>query len=186
MDAAALIGEIITLFLMAFALGMDAFSIGIGMGMLPLRFKQIYKIGITIGLFHMIMPLMGMVLGKMLSEHFGSIAQMIGGILLVILGVQMVYASFKNEEEPLVTPIGFGLIIFALSVSLDSFSVGLSLGIFGTRTLLTIFMFGFMSMLLTWVGLLVGRRFYTWLGSYSEALGGCILLAFGLKIIFPL
>ena len=52
-----MIGEIVTLLLMAFALGMDAFSVGLGMGMFKLRLRQIFKIGITIGLFHVWMPL---------------------------------------------------------------------------------------------------------------------------------
>ena len=36
------IGELITLSIMAFALGMDAFSVGLGMGMVKLRKKQIF------------------------------------------------------------------------------------------------------------------------------------------------
>lgn len=178
-------GEWITLLFMSFALGMDAFSIGLGMGMLSLRLKQIMKIGITIGLFHMLMPLAGMTIGQEISVHFGSIAAMIGGALLVILGITMIRSSFSKEEAPFVHPVGFGLLIFALSASLDSFSVGLSLGIYGAKTWLTIFMFGFMSMLLTWVGLIMGKKVQDWLGSYSEALGGCILLAFGVKVLFP-
>ena len=62
----AMIGEIITLVLMAFALGMDAFSVGLGMGMFNLRLRQILKIGITIGLFHVWMPLVGIFAGKFL------------------------------------------------------------------------------------------------------------------------
>lgn len=69
-------------------------------------------------------------------------------------------------------------------MSLDSFSVGLSLGIYGARTLLTILLFGFVSMILTWTGLMLGRHFQQWLGAYSEALGGSILFVFGLKLLF--
>ncbi|MBA2874467.1 manganese efflux pump MntP [Thermaerobacillus caldiproteolyticus] len=179
------IGELITLCMMAFALGMDAFSIGLGMGFFRLRLKQIFYIGATIGLFHIMMPLLGIVVGRFLSQQFGSIASYIGGALLLLLGVQMIVTSFKDENEPLVSPIGIGLIFFALSVSLDSFSVGLSLGIYGTRTLLTILLFGFFSTVLTWGGLMLGRHFQQWLGVYSEVLGGSILLAFGLKLLFP-
>lgn len=50
--------------------------------------------------------------------------------------------------------------------------------------MVTILLFGLFSMVLTWVGLFVGRHFQQWLGSYSEALGGSILLAFGLKLLF--
>lgn len=186
MGLTELIGEVITLAIMAIALGMDAFSLGLGMGMIRLRLKQVFYIGITIGIFHVIMPLLGMVLGRFISAHFSGIATYIGGALLLILGLQMVFSSFKSGQNTLVTPVGFGLILFALSVSLDSFSVGLSLGIFGARTVVAIFLFGFFSMLLTWAGLLLGRKVQTWLGSYGEALGGTILFAFGLKLLLPI
>jgi manganese efflux pump family protein len=179
-----MVGEFMTLLLMAIALGMDAFSVGLGMGMIKLRLRQIFYIGVTIGIFHIVMPLGGMVIGKVLSQEFGSIATLIGGLLLVMRGLQMMFSSFKNEEGPMISPVGAGLFIFALSVSLDSFSVGLSLGIYGARTMLTILLFGAVSMLLTWMGLIFGRKLQGWLGSYSEALGGSIVLGFGIKLLF--
>ncbi|MGN7175463.1 hypothetical protein BK139_04400 [Paenibacillus sp. FSL R5-0490] len=179
----AMIGEILTLALMAFALGMDAFSVGLGMGMYKLRLRQIAKIGITIGLFHVWMPLLGMIAGRFLSNTFGAIAGYVGGGLLLLLGVQMIWSSFRDEEDSLITPVGIGLLIFALSVSLDSFSVGLSLGIYGAKTLLVLVFFGAGATILTWAGLLTGRKVQSWIGSYSEALGGAILLAFGIKLL---
>ncbi|KML38755.1 manganese efflux pump MntP family protein [Cytobacillus firmus] len=180
----AMIGEILTLALMAFALGMDAFSVGLGMGMYKLRLRQIAKIGITIGLFHVWMPLLGMIAGRFLSNTFGAIAGYVGGGLLLLLGVQMIWSSFRDEEDSLITPVGIGLLIFALSVSLDSFSVGLSLGIYGAKTFLVLVFFGAGATILTWAGLLTGRKVQSWIGSYSEALGGAILLAFGVKLLF--
>ncbi|EWG12167.1 manganese efflux pump MntP family protein [Cytobacillus firmus] len=179
----AMIGEILTLALMAFALGMDAFSVGLGMGMYKLRLRQIAKIGITIGLFHVWMPLLGMIAGRFLSNTFGAIAGYAGGGLLLLLGVQMIWSSFRDEEDSLITPVGIGLLIFALSVSLDSFSVGLSLGIYGAKTFLVLVFFGAGATILTWAGLLTGRKVQSWIGSYSEALGGAILLAFGVKLL---
>lgn len=173
-----------TLLLMAFALGMDAFSVGLGMGLIKLRVRQIFYIGITIGAFHIFMPLIGMIIGRVLSEQFGAIATSVGGLLLILLGIQMMYSSLKKEDGPMITPVGAGLFLFALSVSLDSFSVGLTLGIYGARTLLTILLFGAVSMFLTWLGLISGKKLQGWLGSYSEALGGSILLGFGIKLLF--
>jgi manganese efflux pump family protein len=178
------IGELVALSMMAFALGMDAFSVALGMGLLRLRLKQIFYIGITIGIFHIIMPLLGMFVGRFLSYQLGSIASYIGGVLLLMLGIQMIVTSFRKENDSFISPMGIGLIFFAFSVSLDSFSVGLSLGIYGVRTLLTIVLFGLFSMVLTWIGLMLGRHFQQWLGAYSEALGGSILFAFGLKLLF--
>ncbi|HAQ07099.1 MAG TPA: hypothetical protein DCR24_06105 [Bacillus bacterium] len=183
---AAMAGELLTLILMAFALGMDAFSVGLGMGMFRLTKRHIFKIGVTIGLFHVWMPLLGMVAGRFLSEQFGAIAGYIGGLLLILLGIQMIWSTFKEEEINIISPVGKGLLIFALSVSLDSFSVGLTLGIYGARTLLVLVCFGIAAMVLTWAGLVIGRKVQGWLGTYSVALGGSILLAFGLKLLLPL
>ncbi|UII58001.1 manganese efflux pump MntP family protein [Cytobacillus spongiae] len=182
----AMLGEFITLLIMAFALGMDAFSVGLGMGMFKLRLRQIFKIGITIGLFHVWMPLLGMVAGRFLSEKFGEIAAYIGGGLLLVLGIQMIVTSMKDEENTFITPVGIGLFVFALSVSLDSFSVGLTLGIYGAKTILVLTSFGIIATVLTWIGLVVGRKVQGWIGVYSEALGGGILLAFGIKLLLPL
>ena len=148
----AVAGEIITLMIMAFALGMDAFSVGLGMGMFKLRLKQILMIGLTVGFFHIWMPLVGMICGRFLSVQFGTFAAYAGGMLLVLLGVQMFISGIKREESAMLAPVGKGLFIFALSVSLDSFSVGLSLGIYGARTMVTILCFGMAAMILTWSG----------------------------------
>ncbi len=178
-------GEFITLIVMAFALAMDAFSVGLGMGMYKLRLRQIFKIGLTIGFFHVWMPLVGMTAGKFLSEKFGTFATALGGILLVLLGLQMAWSSLKKEEEKAITPVGFGLLLFAFSVSIDSFSVGLTLGIYRAKTMMVILCFGIAATIMTWCGLLVGRKVQGWLGAYGEALGGSILLAFGLKLLLP-
>ena len=181
-------GEIITLLLMAFALGMDAFSVGLGMGMFKLRLKQIFFIGLTVGFFHMWMPLLGMIAGRFISDQFGTFATYAGGLLLILLGIQMFIPGKMGEEgtqeKRLLAPVGKGLLIFALGVSLDSFSVGLTLGIYGAKTLLTILSFGAAATFLTWAGLLLGRKIQGVLGMYSEILGGSILCAFGLKLLF--
>lgn len=181
---AAMVGEVVTLMLMAFALGMDAFSVALGMGMLQVRLKQILKIGLTIGFFHIWMPLVGIIAGRFLSEQFGMIATYIGGGLLILLGLQMIWAGFKDSKNTLIAPVGLGLLLFALSVSLDSLSVGLTLGIYGAKTALVLACFGAGATILTWSGLLIGRRVQGLLGTYSEALGGSILLVFGIKLLF--
>lgn len=186
MDIQHLIGELLTLIIMAFALGLDAFSVSLGMGMIRLRLKQILYIGMIIGAFHVVMPLMGILIGKLLSEKFGSVAVIAGGILLMGLGFHIIYSSLFGEEDSKAVPSGFGLYLFAFSVSLDSFSIGLSLGIYGARTWVAVLIFGIVSTLLTWAGLLLGRRVKMMLGTYGEVLGGSILVGFGLKLLFPI
>jgi len=179
-----MIGQIFTVLLMAFALGMDAFSLGLGIGMKGIRLLQILRLSIIIGLFHVIMPLIGMFTGHYLSSIIGHVATMAGGILLVLLGGHMVYTSLRGSDEPAFdtrTVLGTGL--FALSVSVDSFSVGVSLGLFSSDLIFTVLSFGIMGGLMSTMGLLIGKKVRSWVGEYGEAFGGIILLAFGLKFI---
>lgn len=178
--------EFVTICIMAAALGMDAFSVALGMGMLKLSGKQIFRIGLTIGLFHVAMPLAGMAVGKWLSGHFDVIATYIGGGLLLVIGVQMALNAFSDHEAEGMKPAGWGLLLFAVGVSLDSFSAGLSFGILGTEMYLTVGMIGAMSMVMSWLGLIIGSHFQKFLGAYGELLGGLVLIGFGLKIMLPL
>ncbi|PYZ96299.1 hypothetical protein CR205_17150 [Alteribacter lacisalsi] len=170
--------------MMAFALSLDAFSISVGMGMIGLRLRQIVMIGMTVGLFHVMMPLLGIVLGKLVSQYIGVFAYILGAALLLYIGMQMIRSSFSDDTGPAFSPIGWGLILFALTVSIDSFSAGLSLGMLGAKTFVTLVSFGLFSALLTWAGLFLGRKAEGVLGRYSEMLGGCILIGFGVKILF--
>lgn len=113
-------------------------------------------------------------------------ATIAGAILLVGLGFYIIYSSMLEGEETRSAPVGVSLLLFAFSVSIDSFSVGLSLGIYGAQTIITILIFGLVSMVLAWSGLLIGRRVKRMLGIYGEVLGGIILVGFGLILLFPI
>lgn len=178
------LGDIISLIFMAFALGMDAFSVSLGMGMQFLRLKRIAFIGVIIGIFHVIMPFIGIFLGQVISAKVGHLTALSGGLLLFAIGAQMVFSAFNHEARRIIQPAGIGLIFFALSVSIDSFSVGISLGLSGVKTAIALFLFGVLSMGMTWTGMLLGKRVHGLLGAYSEILGGSILCGFGLKLLF--
>ena len=168
---------------MAFALSMDAFSIGLAIGMQEIRLKRILFIGFVVGIFHVFMPLAGLLLGALLSNQIEEIAMLAAGLLLCAIGLQMILQTFLKKETQVLAPVGFGLIIFAFSVSLDSFSIGLSLGLSGIATLFAIVLFGLFSMVFTWLAFLISRRTHHLLGVYSEIIGGIILIYFGLRML---
>src|SRR5690625_2868411 len=176
--------EIISLIFVAIALGMDAFSVSLGMGMQQLRLKRIMEIGFIFGLFHIILPFIGIVIGRFLSIKIGHIAILASGLILVAIGVQMILTAFNHELKTNVQPLRVGLLFLGLSVSLDSFPVGLSIGMSWVKTVIALFLFGVVSTGMTWTGLLLGKKVRGLLGAYSEMLGGSILCTFGLTIIF--
>ncbi len=174
------IGEITSILFMAVALGMDAFSVSLGLGMQKLRLKRIAIIGLAIGLFHIMMPFIGIFLGKIISSGIGEFASLAAAVLLLGIGIQMIVNAFVQESRQIIEPVGMGLLLLSFTVSLDSFSVGLGLGLSGAKTALVIMIFGAVSMGLTWLGLLFGRKVHGFLGAYSEILGGSILCGFGM------
>jgi len=178
------VGQFVTILLMALALGMDAFSLGIGMGIRGIRLLNILKVSIIIGLFHILMPLLGMFMGQYVSTLLGDVATAAGGALLIILGGHMVYSALKGDESVAIDHRNiWGLVLFALMVSIDSFSVGVSLGMFASDILLTVLLFGAFGGGMAICGLLLGRRVGAWVGEYGEALGGIILLVFGIRFL---
>ncbi|WP_123042316.1 manganese efflux pump MntP family protein [Cohnella candidum] len=184
LEMSASAGHLIAILLMAIALGMDAFSLGIGIGMKGVRLLDVLKLSSVIALFHILMPLGGMVTGQYVSSLLGGVATSAAGALLLLLGGHMVYSSLRGEQvESIDHRTGWGLIVFSLSVSIDSFSVGVSLGMFSGHLLFTVLMFGLFGGLMSVLGLLLGRKVGRSLGGYGEAFGGVILFAFGLLFL---
>lgn len=169
---------------MGLALGMDVFSVSLSLGMNSVPFRQMIWIGIVFGIFHIIMPFAGVVFGHILSQEIYMIADLIGGLLLVGLGTHMIFSSMQLKTAATIPSMGLGVFILALSVSIDSFTFGISLGMVGANLIWLLLFIGFLSMFLAWFGMLIGKRVNKLLGVYSEILGGSVLCSFGLYIIF--
>ncbi|WP_223829517.1 manganese efflux pump MntP [Paenibacillus arenilitoris] len=184
-DAPLHAGQLLTLLIIALALGLDAFSLGLGIGLKGIRLPDVLKLGAVIALFHVLMPLAGMFAGHYVSGLLGDVASTAAGILLVLLGGHMIYSSLRGEAVQSFDHRSlWGLLVLAISVSVDSFSVGITLGMFAANIWATILLFGLFGGLLSIMGLLLGRKVSGNLGEYGEACGGAILLVFGVLFIF--
>jgi putative Mn2+ efflux pump MntP len=183
-DVSAATGQMLTILVMAVALGMDAFSLGVGIGLKGVRIRDVLKLSTIIAIFHVLMPLGGMITGQYVSGLLGGIATSAAGALLLLLGGHMVYSALRGEAADSIDHRTVsGMLLFSFSVSIDSFSVGVSLGMFSAHVLLTVLMFGFFGGLMSVLGLMLGRKASRSLGEYGEAIGGVILFAFGLLFL---
>ena len=176
------VGQLITLSMMAVALGMDAFSIGLGLGMKRLPFSQIITVSLSIGLFHVLMPLIGILIGQYVSMLMKEIAIILGGGMLCFLGGKMLLQ--KNDDSMINIQSMVQILMISTSVSLDSLSAGLTLGLFAADQWLAISLIGGMGAFLAAMGLSMGKFAGAWLGNAGETLGGIILILLGLKFIW--
>src|SRR5699024_791533 len=109
---------------------------------------------------------------------------LLSAVLLLLRGAHMFFQAFEIGIDYVFSPTGIGPSVFAFTVSLDSFSVGLSLGIRKVEMLVLIIIIRVTSMFLTWLGLAIALKVSGYLGNYGEMCGGSILATFGLFFIF--
>lgn len=176
--------ESISLVFIAIAVSLDGFSVCLGLGMQNLRLRRIALIGLLIGFFHMLLPFIGLLIGSFMSLKWTNLASFIGGALLTFLGLYMIFSSFQIKSLPRIDPQGIQLLTLAFFVSVDSFPVGISLGLSGVRTFFLMIMFGFFTTVFAWTGLLIGKKTSQLFGTYSEVIGGIILFSFGSVYLF--
>lgn len=178
------INIIISVWIIAFAISMDAFSVSLSIGMQHIRLKKIALIGFVIGAFHVVLPFVGIVLGHYISESMTFLTELTGGFILIFIGSHMLISAFQNKPHRVTIQQGWKIILVALFVSVDSFPAGLSVGLTNVNPLLILMTFGICSMLLSWIGMVIGRKVHAKTGKYSEMLGGTILYLIGLSLIF--
>lgn len=177
--------QLLQVFFIGLALGTDAFSLSVGIGMKRVCGYDIIKTSIVIGIFHILMPLIGLVLGEILGSVLGIYAKYLGSLLIALIGVNMIYECLKcnGVEDCDKKLVGWSLIVLAISVSLDALTVGLGLGTFRYPIPLVVGIIGLLGGLMTALGLMFGRYIGEWFGEKSEMVGGVVLIILGLKML---
>lgn len=174
---------LISLLFMAFALSLDSFSVSLSIGSHVRRLHHLLYISLVFGLFHSLLPLVGLLLGVYVSWKLTSIAMILSGAIFIGIGAYMFFSSFEHKVH-YYSMKGMKLFSLALLVSIDSFPVGISLGLTGINSMLHMLFFGLFASGMTFIGLYIARRAHRIIGVYSERVGGIILFTIGLHSIF--
>jgi len=185
------IQDIAEIMMMAIALGMDAFSLSIGIGLNGVNRRRAFELCVWIGIFHVLFTLIGLSAGMIMEGVLGQVAQLFGAAVLIGLGLHMAYASLFGTASTAVGSVagrvnstGSTLLLFASGVSIDALSIGFSLGLRSvTYGLVSAAAFGVVSAVLGGVGLLIGKRVTSMAGKFGELFGAMILIGTGLAFL---
>ncbi len=159
----------------AVSLSMDAFSLSLAYGTLNLDNKYIKKLSIIVGIYHFIMPLIGLTIGNILLKIIPINPNLIVFIVLTFIGIEMILETFKKEEELKIMKLK-ELLLFGLAVSIDSFSVGIGLKAITNNYIECISIISITSLIFTYIGLKIGKRINNLIGRVSTLIGGIILI----------
>ncbi len=173
----------IIIFLLAFSLSMDAFSLALLYGTLNLNKKNIIILSLIVGIYHFIMPLLGYKIGSIILDFINIKPDIIVFIVLSYIGINMIYETFKNEENIKELKLK-DMFLFGFAVSLDSFSVGIGLNAITKNIILAPILFSIFSLLFTYLGLIIGSRINHIFGKVSTIIGGFILIIIGIVYMF--
>ena len=163
-----------TILLIGISLSMDAFSLALIYGIQGMNKKQKLLLSIIVGIYHFIMPLIGLSFGTILNNINIISIDIIASLILIYIGIDLIISNRKKEDRLEITKIGF--IIFGLSVSLDSLTVGIGLKAITNNYLISSIVFSISSLVFTYSGLLLGNLIGSKIGRYSKLIGGIILI----------
>lgn len=171
--------QIFSILLIGIALSMDTFSLSLGVGTFNITNKQAFKLALIVGVMHFFMPIFGMLLGDKIIKMFELQCDILLGIILIFIAIQMLIDIIRHEENKFNLST-LGMFIFALGVSLDSFSVGLGIKAITDNINLATSIFAICSFLFTYSGILIGKFASKIIGTYANIVGVIILFILGI------
>lgn len=175
--------EIVSILLIGLSLSMDTFSLSLTIGTLNTQKKLIKVLPIFVGLFHFFMPLLGNIIGLAIIEILDLASNVILGTVLIILGINLALHYIKDESAHI--NINFlGMIVFALSVSIDSFSVGFGINDITNNYFLASIIFALCSASFTYLGIIIGKYSSKLIGKYAIIIGILLLISLGIFHLF--
>lgn len=166
--------------LIAVSLSIDAFSLSLAYGLMNYSKRKILYVSTVVGVFHFIMPLLGFKVGKLILKIIAVNPKIILLVMFSIVILEMI-KGLKEEATKKSLDI-LGSIIFALLVSIDSFSVGIGMSHLIDNIFLSALTFSLSSFVFTILGFYLGKYFSLKIKKYSKLLG--ILMMFTLLIYY--
>jgi len=175
--------------LLAFGMSMDAFAASMGKGatLHKPKFSEALRTGLIFGAIETLTPLIGWGLGMLASQFVLEWNHWIAFILLTFLGGRMVIEGIRNDigdDEP-VQRHGFWLLVTtAIATSLDAMAVGVGLAFLQVNIIATALAIGCATLIMSTLGMMVGRFIGPLLGKRAEILGGIVLIGIGVQIMW--
>ncbi len=141
------------------------------------------RIGAAFAVAEVTMTVLGVLIGQAAGRFLGDAAGYLGFAALVGVGVYMIYEALHGTEEGGGFDLsrGFGLVLGALSISLDSLGIGFSILYIGVPLGISLVFIGVASLLSTTLGLALGKRLGTVAEEQAALWAGIVLILTGLS-----
>lgn len=178
--------SVVEIVILGLALSMDAFAVTISNSFAYPKISRArsFSMPLAFGFFQFLMPVVGFVLGQLVSDFITQYAGIITFVILGFIGGKMIWDAFHEEEgeeasgQTLTMPV---LLFQAVATSIDALAVGVSFAALEVNVLTSSGIIGITTALTCIVALVIGKRFGNALGEKATIIGGAVLVLIGLK-----
>ncbi len=183
---------IITVILLALGLSTDAFAVAVSNGIYGKHItrKDAVRTALTFGLFQGLMPVLGFALGTTFHELVSRFQHWIALLLLGAIGINMLVDALKDfhgaEENgcPVNVFTTKNLVMQGIATSIDALAAGISFAVLELNIGLSASLIGIITFFCCFLGVEIGKKCGSLLGTNARLIGGCILILTGVKIFF--
>jgi len=179
--------NLITIIILAVGLGVDAFSVAIGISATNDKksWVSVLRLAVAFGLFQFVMPIIGWLAGQTVVEIIASFDHWIAFALLALVGGKMIWEGFEKEsdEKKADQTRGWPLLLLSIATSIDALAVGFSFSILKNPILFPAVIIGIVCFIMTIIGMIFGKVLAKIFGKKVEIFGGLVLIAIGVKIL---
>ena len=178
--------DLLSLFLIAVGLSMDAFAVSVCKGLATPKYKLKYSMicGAWFGGFQALMPAVGYLLGVNFKKYITAIDHWIAFVLLALIGFNMIREALKNDDEgadPSFTAKSMSLL--AVATSIDALAIGITFAFLDVNIVAAVLFIGVCTFVISAAGVKIGSAFGTRFKSKADIAGGAILIILGLRIL---
>ena len=175
----------ISIILLAIALSIDAcvVSFSYGITFTQKRLKNALSLAICTGLFQGIMPTIGYYLTGFVKSFIEPYAGLIVFLIFTYLGVKIIIEAFYKEIEQRLCIDFKCLILVGIATSIDAFSAGITLSLFGNHILKSALLITFVTFANSILGFVLGGKLKHLPTKGLEVFAGLLLIALGVKAL---
>lgn len=177
--------------LLGVGLAMDAFSVSLTNGLAEpeMRGRRMCAVASVYSIFQAVMPLLGWLCVHTALGYFKLFEKVIPWIALILLcfiGAKMLIEGIqsKDGDKSNICRISLGaLLIQGVATSIDALSVGFTIAEYGfAEALCAALIIAAVTFVICIAGLMIGKKFGTFLSNKAAIFGGAILIAIGIEI----
>ncbi len=156
--------------LLGIILGLDAFTLAISLGSFQKSIYECRKLIVLIAIFHFMFPICGSLLGSLIHIPSDELKIIVYFYLMIEMSL-----DYFNHKPFIVLDTFINYLILAFFVSIDSFSIGISL-YFNINIVVSCLLFSIIATSFTIIGLKIGNGLNKGIGEYANIVGILLII----------